>query len=974
MYIQGPPGTGKSYTGEAIIDVLLANKAKANLGPIICICQTNHALDQLLEHLYVGKGIKRIVRLGSQSKSSVISELTLQKIMDGQPPILHEIIVNGKRSKTRRKAAGKVIEALAELEEADPVRRQEIVRMMPKLNQEFEYYAKKVDEGWSERKTNILRGYDIIGVTTSGLARFRDLLSGVMSKVVLCEEAGEVLESHILSALMPHTQHVILIGDHEQLRPTTNVYDFQIANPDGARFSFDISLFERLVKPLLPTDKRLPFDTLQVQRRMHPRIAQLIRSTLYPQLQDADNVKQYQELSGFKNRLFWFHHTKFEDASNTARTGEFSFSNRFEIEVVKTVLGQLNRQSAYNDGEIAVLTPYAGQLRLLKIHLGTTYDISMNELDTAELEKRNMMVNVGNTKGRRRIRVATVDNFQGEEASVVIISLVRSNAARKCGFLNQSNRINVLLSRAKHGMLIIGNSDTYSPNNMWWEILQMMYAQGNVGTYFELPCPRHNGKTIRASTAQQFTLGGCTEKCDKPLACGHPCAGSCHPKIEHDKFRCRNRCDVQLSCNHMCSQACHVDRACGSCTACDPVRESESQLSDRRLKPSHAVPSEIGMPIVRIARIEVVKAEVAASGSPLHVADSLLQLGAAISSPLINFISTSHRRLVELELALLDWQDALSDTTLSAEVLGQVERTGELKIEGGPKRMIQVVHEWLGGRYDSAVGFVADVNRYLRMVRTEQTRLEAMCNPSRHSKWPETVQHEDIVQPLRLQCTLSAVVLLIRCNIVILTDFFSLRRRLNTSKTTVSIDLTGLRRLCEFVIETAQKSRYPRHEAEAHMLMGKMVAISREATGSKLAADLEELVTAKAHLARALSIIIAYERLYYLIDETEAVIGELENSTFRNIVTSKQKRKDWQLYAQDFQVDDHWHVCAYGHPFSVKKETAGPCRECDAPVGEHVSGRASSRSDDDGNADSSADCDGGEDVFHGQHSRASSLI
>ena len=49
--IQGPPGTGKSYTGVAIIKALLKNRKAANLGPIICVCYTNHALDQLLEHL-----------------------------------------------------------------------------------------------------------------------------------------------------------------------------------------------------------------------------------------------------------------------------------------------------------------------------------------------------------------------------------------------------------------------------------------------------------------------------------------------------------------------------------------------------------------------------------------------------------------------------------------------------------------------------------------------------------------------------------------------------------------------------------------------------------------------------------------------------------------------------------------------------------------------------------------------------------
>ena len=77
--IQGPLGTGKSYTGIALIKVLLKNRDKARLGPIICVCYTNHALDQLLEYL-VHDGIKRIIRLGSRSKSQLLEPLNLRQI------------------------------------------------------------------------------------------------------------------------------------------------------------------------------------------------------------------------------------------------------------------------------------------------------------------------------------------------------------------------------------------------------------------------------------------------------------------------------------------------------------------------------------------------------------------------------------------------------------------------------------------------------------------------------------------------------------------------------------------------------------------------------------------------------------------------------------------------------------------------------------------------------------------------------
>ena len=78
--IQGPPGTGKSFTGVALIKVLLANKAKVRrrLGPIVCVCYTNHALDQLLEDLLDNGITSQIIRIDSQSKSDRLQPLNLR--------------------------------------------------------------------------------------------------------------------------------------------------------------------------------------------------------------------------------------------------------------------------------------------------------------------------------------------------------------------------------------------------------------------------------------------------------------------------------------------------------------------------------------------------------------------------------------------------------------------------------------------------------------------------------------------------------------------------------------------------------------------------------------------------------------------------------------------------------------------------------------------------------------------------------
>jgi len=67
---------------------------------------------------------------------------------------------------------------------------------------------------------DVLRGCDVIGVTTTGAAKLLSLLSELHCEIVICEEAAEVLEA----SLSKSTEQLILIGDHQQLRPKVGFY------------------------------------------------------------------------------------------------------------------------------------------------------------------------------------------------------------------------------------------------------------------------------------------------------------------------------------------------------------------------------------------------------------------------------------------------------------------------------------------------------------------------------------------------------------------------------------------------------------------------------------------------------------------------------------------------------------------------------------------------------------------------------
>jgi len=80
------------------------------------------------------------------------------------------------------------------------------------------------------------------------------------------------------------------------------------------------------------------------------------------------------------------------------------------------------------------------------------------------------------------MKITVVDNYQGEESDIILLSLVRSNEKGNVGFLKTENRICVALSRAKYGLYIMGNMDNlYNSGNLWKEIKETLVNQDSYG-------------------------------------------------------------------------------------------------------------------------------------------------------------------------------------------------------------------------------------------------------------------------------------------------------------------------------------------------------------------------------------------------------------------------------------------------------------------------------------------------------------
>ena len=511
------------------------------------------------------------------TRSNILDESSMEKTI----PSSHELVQNATRdihslSTVERR---RLVELwVQEIHENKTDELFEFVKDSHNSHEQLEAIHDEVDR-------RVLQTADVIGVTTTGLARRISVLQHVRCKTIVCEEAGEVMEPHMISALLPSVEHFIQIGDHQQLRPQINNHGLSLESRQGAPYQLDRSQFERLSvgDPARPA---FPVAQLNIQRRMRPEISALIRRTIYPRLIDHETIKNLPNVVGMRKNVFWLDHKNMEETANGDRHQK-SRSNDWEVEMTHALVRHIVRQGVYCSSDIAVLTPYTGQLQKLRTKFQNDFNIVLSERDKETLARDGFsndttipeegQISTGNRRKPLEkkklsdfLRIATVDNFQGEESKIIIITLVRSNKEKKVGFLKTTNRINVLLSRAQHGMYLIGNTDTYSNVPMWAQVITMLEVTDSVGTAFALCCPRHMDKVMQASTPLDFEKlspeGGCQLSCDRRLVeCGHKCIARCHSDSMHDVFKCPQPCQrLHTPCNHSCQkQTCGED--CGLC-------------------------------------------------------------------------------------------------------------------------------------------------------------------------------------------------------------------------------------------------------------------------------------------------------------------------------------------------------------------------------------------------------------------------
>ncbi|XP_019799428.1 NFX1-type zinc finger-containing protein 1 [Tursiops truncatus] len=391
-------------------------------------------------------------------------------------------------------------------------------RKILSYERQYRTSAERMAELRLQEDLHILKDAQVVGMTTTGAAKYRQILQKVEPRIVIVEEAAEVLEAHTIATLSKACQHLILIGDHQQLRPSANVYDL------AKNFNLEVSLFERLVKV------NIPFVRLNYQHRMCPEIARLLTPHIYQDLENHPSVLKYEKIKGVSSNLFFVEHNFPEQEIQEGKSHQNQHEARFVVELCKYFLCQ-----EYLPSQITILTTYTGQLFCL----------------------RKLMP----AKTFAGVKVHVVDKYQGEENDIVLLSLVRSNQEGKVGFLQIPNRICVALSRAKKGMYCIGNMQMLAKVPLWSKIIHTLRENNQIGSALQLCCQNHpviHTSVSKASDFQKVPEGGCSLPCEFRLGCGHVCTRACHPYDSlHKEFQCMKPCQkVICQDGHRCPLVC----------------------------------------------------------------------------------------------------------------------------------------------------------------------------------------------------------------------------------------------------------------------------------------------------------------------------------------------------------------------------------------------------------------------------------
>ena len=407
--IQGPPGTGKTVTSATLVFHLV----QQNMGQVLVTAPSNVAVDQLTEKI-AATGL-RVVRLASKTREAATNSSVDHLCLHVMTPL----------------AAGDEF--------------QKLQRLKDEIGELSERDQRKYRSLQSRTEREILQAADVICCTCVGAGDAR--LKNFRFRQVLIDEATQAIEAEALIPIVMGAKQVVFVGDHCQLGPV-------VMCKAAAKAGLTQSLFERLVlignRPI----------RLQVQYRMHPALSEFPSNMFYEgSLQNGvtEADRQLLMLPDFAGKedfpwpvpdkpMFFYSIAGMEEISASGT----SYLNRTEASYVEKCVTHLLRIGV-TPAQIGVITPYDGQKKYVSEYMRRAGALASSLYEAIE--------------------VASVDAFQGREKDFILVSCVRSSETQGIGFLSDPRRLNVALTRARLGIIVLGNPRVLSKNALWAALL-----------------------------------------------------------------------------------------------------------------------------------------------------------------------------------------------------------------------------------------------------------------------------------------------------------------------------------------------------------------------------------------------------------------------------------------------------------------------------------------------------------------------
>lgn len=433
--VHGPPGTGKTTTLVQAI-----RQVSKREGTILVCAPSNPATDLLTERL--AKEGLRIVRIGNISRvDESLLQHTIEDILDNMPEMNDVKKLRIEANKYFRKA-DKYHRSFGPKERAErDAARKEGREIMAQARMLEDYLTDKV-----------LTEADVITCTL--VSAMNHYIEKRNFHTVIIDEAAQALEPATWIPIIK-AERVVLAGDPFQLPPT-------VKSMEAAKDGLAVTLLEKAVNRL---EKVQLLDT---QYRMNETIM------------------------GFSNKIFYNNELKAHESVANWLIDYQGLADEKPLEFIDTAGCGFDEQtneetlSYYNEEEYFILRQHLDNLLTLvgdnrqNLSIGIVSPYREQVIKMQEYIKKDF-----DHYPEANITVDTIDSFQGQERDIIYISMVRCNDNGEIGFLKDTRRMNVAMTRARKKLIILGDSATLASFPFYNQLLEYVEKTDGYTTAWE---------------------------------------------------------------------------------------------------------------------------------------------------------------------------------------------------------------------------------------------------------------------------------------------------------------------------------------------------------------------------------------------------------------------------------------------------------------------------------------------------------